>query len=99
MVLAVNHVFTDTTRPIMDQGITARGIRIEDNSWIGAGAIILDGVTVGRGSCIGAGAVVTHSVPPHSLAVGVPARVVRNLIDDPVPPPADRVYYGGLERI
>jgi acetyltransferase-like isoleucine patch superfamily enzyme len=98
MVLAVNHVFTDPDRPIMDQGITAEGIRIEDNCWIGAGAIILDGVTVGRGACIGAGAVVTHSVPPHSLAVGVPARVVRDLIKDPLPPAQGTVYYGGLEQ-
>lgn len=98
MVLAVNHVFTDPARPIMDQGITAAGIRIEDGCWIGAGAIVLDGVTVGSGSCIGAGSVVTHSVPPHSLAVGVPARVVRNLAEDPLPPPETPVYYGGLER-
>jgi acetyltransferase-like isoleucine patch superfamily enzyme len=98
MVLAVNHVFTDPERPIMDQGITAAGIRIEDNCWLGAGAIVLDGVTIGRGACIGAGAVVTHSVPPHSLAVGVPARVIRNLVTDPLPAPEGRVYYGGLEQ-
>lgn len=97
-VLAVDHVFTDSTRPIMEQGITAVGIRIEDGCWIGAGAIILDGVTIGAGACIGAGAVVTKSVPPHSLAVGVPARVVRNLLTDPLPAPLTEIYYGGLER-
>ena len=48
-VLAVNHVMTDPAKPIMDQGITARGIVIEDGCWIGAGAIVLDGVTIGRG--------------------------------------------------
>jgi acetyltransferase-like isoleucine patch superfamily enzyme len=99
MVLAVNHVFTDPDRPIMDQGITAEGIRIEDNCWIGAGAIILDGVTIGRGASIGAGAVVTRSVPPRSLAVGVPARVTRDLIADPLPPAhAAAVFHGGMER-
>jgi acetyltransferase-like isoleucine patch superfamily enzyme len=98
-VLAVDHVFTDTTQPIMQQGITARGIRIEDNCWIGAGAIILDGVTVGRGACIGAGAVVTSSVPPHSLAVGVPARVIRDLQANPLPLPTVPVHYGGLETL
>jgi acetyltransferase-like isoleucine patch superfamily enzyme len=98
-VLAVDHVFTDTTQPIMQQGITARGIRIEENCWIGAGAIILDGVTVGRGACIGAGAVVTKSVPPHSLAVGVPARVIRDLAANPLPAPDVPVHYGGLERL
>jgi acetyltransferase-like isoleucine patch superfamily enzyme len=98
MVLAVNHVFTDPERPIMDQGITADGICIEDNCWIGAGAIVLDGVTIGRGSCIGAGAVVTQSIPPHSLAVGVPARVIRDLIKDPLPAAASVVYHGGLDQ-
>jgi acetyltransferase-like isoleucine patch superfamily enzyme len=98
-VLAVDHVFTDPTRPIMEQGITARGITIEENCWIGAGAIILDGVTVGRGACIGAGAVVTKSSAAHSLAVGVPARVIRNLIDDPLPAPDVPVHFGGLERL
>lgn len=96
-VLAVNHVFTDPTRPIMAQGITAVGIRIEDGCWIGAGAIVLDGVTIGRGSCIGAGAVVTRSVPPHSLAVGTPAKVIRDLVQDPLPAPESPVYFGGLE--
>jgi acetyltransferase-like isoleucine patch superfamily enzyme len=98
MVLAVNHVFTDPERPIMAQGITAAGIRIEDNCWIGAGAIVLDGVTIGRGACIGAGAVVTHSVPAHSLAVGVPARVIRDLLKDPLPPGEGPIYFGGIER-
>jgi len=97
-VLAVNHVFSDVERPIMAQGITAEGIRIEDNCWIGAGATILDGVTVGRGACIGAGAVVTRDIPAHALAVGIPARVVRDLATDPLPPPTSPIYGGGLEE-
>ncbi len=98
MVLAVNHVFADPARPIMQQGITAKGICIEDGCWIGAGATILDGVTVGQGACIGAGSVVTHSVPAHALAVGVPARVIRDLLTDPLPAPDVQVYFGGLEQ-
>jgi acetyltransferase-like isoleucine patch superfamily enzyme len=98
-VLAVDHVFTDPRLPIMDQGITAQGIRIEDGCWIGAGAIVLDGVSIGRGSCIGVGAVVTTSIPPHSVAVGVPARVIRDLIRDPMPAPAATVYRGGLDDV
>jgi acetyltransferase-like isoleucine patch superfamily enzyme len=83
----------------MDQGITAQGITIEDGCWIGAGAIVLDGVRIGRGSCVGAGAVVTASVPDHALAVGMPARVVRNLATDPLPESGLRVYFGGLETL
>lgn len=59
------------------RGITAAPIRIGRNVWIGASAMILQGVTVGEDSVIGAGAVVTHDVPPGTLAVGSPARVVR----------------------
>jgi len=98
-VLAVNHVFNDPARPVMEQGITAEGISIGDGAWIGAGATLLDGVAIGKGACIGAGAVVTTSVPAHSLAVGVPARVVRNLIDDPLPAPTAPVHFGGLENL
>ena len=50
---------------------------IEDDVWIGARAIILKGVTIGRGAIIGAGAVVSRSVPPYAVAVGSPARVVK----------------------
>lgn len=52
-------------------------IIIEDHVWIGFGAIILKGVRLGAGCVIGAGAVVTHDVPPHCIAVGNPARVIR----------------------
>lgn len=93
-VLAVNHVINDTTRPISHQGITAQGITIETGAWIGSGAILLDGVRIGRNSVVGAGAVVTKDVPDYSVAVGNPARVVRDLRTDPLPPrqPELRVY-------
>jgi acetyltransferase-like isoleucine patch superfamily enzyme len=78
-MLAVNHLFDDPTRPIIQQGITAEGIQVEDGAWIGAGAIVLDGVRVGTGAVIGAGAVVTGDIPPHTLVVGTPARVIRRL--------------------
>ncbi len=77
-ILAVNHVYDDPTRPIREQGITAQGIVIEDDVWIGAGAIVLDGVTIGRGSVIGAGAVVADDIPPYSIAVGSPAKPIRD---------------------
>ncbi len=78
-MLAVDHVYDDPTRPIIEQGITANGIVIEDNAWIGAGAIILDGVRVGKGAVVGAGAVVTEDVPPHTVVAGVPAEVVEQI--------------------
>ncbi len=56
-------------------------INIEKNCWIGGGTIILDGVTIGEGSTIGAGSVVTESIPPNSIAVGNPCKVVKNIID------------------
>jgi len=54
-------------------------IIIEDNVWIGARAILMPGVTIGRDSCVGAGSVVTTSVEPRTLVAGVPARPIRAL--------------------
>jgi acetyltransferase-like isoleucine patch superfamily enzyme len=78
-IVAVNHVFQDPSRPFVEQGITAEGVRIEDDVWIGSGAVITDGVTVGRGAVVAAGAVVTKDVPPHTVVGGVPARVIRTI--------------------
>jgi acetyltransferase-like isoleucine patch superfamily enzyme len=77
-IVAVNHVYDDPNRPIREQGITAQGITIEDDVWIGAGAAVLDGVTIGRGSVIGAGSVVASDIPPYSIAVGTPAKPVKD---------------------
>jgi len=76
-LIANNHKFDDPIKPIREQGNTFEGIVIEDNCWLGYGVTVLDGVTIGQGSVIGAGAVVTKNVPPNSIAVGVPARVIR----------------------
>lgn len=55
-------------------------IRIEDNVWIGVSCVIHKGVTIGEGSVIAAGSVVTKDIPPHCLAAGVPAKVIRENI-------------------
>jgi acetyltransferase-like isoleucine patch superfamily enzyme len=83
-VLAVEHTFGLPDVPVMHQGLRARGVTIGDGAWLGAGCIVLDGVTVGAGAVIGAGAVVTKDVPPHSVALGVPARVVRDYAAEPL---------------
>jgi acetyltransferase-like isoleucine patch superfamily enzyme len=59
---------------------TADDIIIEDDCWICANSIILQGVTIGKGSVIGAGSVVTKNIPPYSVAVGNPARIIKERI-------------------
>jgi acetyltransferase-like isoleucine patch superfamily enzyme len=49
---------------------------IEDDCWLGTGVKVLDGVTIGQGSVVGAGAVVTKDIPPYSVAVGIPSKVI-----------------------
>lgn len=71
------HDYTSSDVPVMDQKRIARPIRIEPGAWIGAGVTVLDGVTVGEGTIVGTGAVVNRDLPSRSIAVGTPARVVR----------------------
>ncbi|MDO8523669.1 MAG: acyltransferase [bacterium] len=77
VIVAQNHNFDDLSRPIYEQGFNSKGIVIADDVWIGAGAKILDGVTIGTGAIVGAGSVVTRDVPPMAIVAGVPARVLR----------------------
>jgi len=57
----------------------ARPITIEDDVWIGGGAVLCPGVRIGAGATVGAGSVVTRDVPPGGLAAGNPCRVLREL--------------------
>ncbi|MBR8833178.1 MAG: acyltransferase [Stigonema ocellatum SAG 48.90 = DSM 106950] len=77
-IFANNHNFADVMQPIRYQGVTRKGIIIEDDCWLGHAVTVLDGVTIGKGSVIGAGSVVTKNIPPFSVAVGVPAKVIRS---------------------
>ncbi|NJM73600.1 MAG: acyltransferase [Scytonema sp. RU_4_4] len=81
-IFANNHIFADPTRRIGDQGVTRKGIVIKDDCWLGHNVTVLDGVTIGKGSIIGAGSVVSKDIPPYSIAVGAPARVIKSRCDN-----------------
>ncbi|MGX1515973.1 sugar O-acetyltransferase [Streptomyces collinus] len=86
-VMFAPHVTVSTTGHPVHPGLRQDGtqfsapVRIEDDVWIGAGALIMPGVTVGRGSVVGAGSVVTAHVPPMTVVAGTPARVLREITD------------------
>ncbi len=61
-------------------GVIANPVVIEDDVWLGYNVVILPGVTIGQGSVIGAGSVVVKDIPPYSVAVGNPAKVIKKRI-------------------
>jgi acetyltransferase-like isoleucine patch superfamily enzyme len=67
----------DDSAPTVERAHSEAPIVLEDGAWIGAGAIVLAGVTIGRNSIVGAGSVVTRDVPPDAVVAGNPARVIR----------------------
>ena len=78
-VTALNHNFKDTAKHIDEQGISTNPVVIGDDVWIGANAVILPGVTIGRHCVVAAGAVVTKDVPDNTVVGGVPAKVLKTL--------------------
>jgi len=76
-IFSENHNFDSQDVPIRKQGESRSGVVIGDNCWIGAGVTILDGVLVGEGCVIAAGSIVTKSLPNNSIAIGVPAKIVK----------------------
>jgi len=84
VLIAAHVVITTRTHPVTPPrfGVTRDApVRIEDDVWIGAGAIVLPGVTIGRAAVVAAGAVVTRDVEAMTVVAGVPARVVRRVAE------------------
>lgn len=76
----IDHEYRRAPLPVIDQGVVSKGpVRLKAGCWIGAGAVILPGVTVGRGAVVAANAVVTKDVPDFTVAGGVPARVLKEI--------------------
>lgn len=92
VLITANHNFDEITKPISSQGESRAPIVIEDDCWLGAGVKVLMGVTIGRGSVIGAGSVVTKDVPPYSVVVGVPGKVMKSRAEDVI----DLSKWGGV---
>ncbi len=84
------HDYSQTDTPIMDQRRIANGIAIGDRCWIGAHVTVMDGVTVGEETIIGTGAVVNDNLPARAVAVGMPARVIRQRTGTGAPPASSR---------
>jgi maltose O-acetyltransferase len=79
-IYTTNHALDEAERRA--GACTAKRVVVEDGVWVGGGVTINPGVQIGRGSVIGSGSVVTTSVPAHTVATGVPARVVRHITTD-----------------
>lgn len=78
LVVPSNHKFDDLNTYIYKQGLSKKGIIIEDNVWLGAGVKVLDGVRISYGSVVGANAVVTKDTEPNSINVGIPSRKIKD---------------------
>jgi acetyltransferase-like isoleucine patch superfamily enzyme len=92
-ILAVNHVFSDPDLPFVEQGITAEGIVIEDDVWLGSGVVVVDGIRIGCGAVIAAGSVVTKDVPAHAVVAGVPARIIKYITKEDQKLPEKEVFF------
>jgi acetyltransferase-like isoleucine patch superfamily enzyme len=76
-IVSENHAYSNPLVPIKKQGFFGAPIVIEDDAWIGANAVILSGVTIGKGSIVGANAVVTKNVEPYTIVGGIPAKLIK----------------------
>jgi acetyltransferase-like isoleucine patch superfamily enzyme len=77
-LMSGGHRIPDSTdEPMRWSGPELAPISVEADAWLGAGVIVLPGVTIGKGAVVAAGAVVTKSIPPYAIAAGVPAGIIR----------------------
>jgi acetyltransferase-like isoleucine patch superfamily enzyme len=80
-IYVTTHKYDDPSVPIIDQGFTkARPVMLNKGCWIGANCVILPGVTIGANAVVGAGSIVTTDIPARTLAVGNPAKVMREIL-------------------
>jgi acetyltransferase-like isoleucine patch superfamily enzyme len=84
-ILSSNHTVPPVGTLIRSQPDVLRPTQIGRDVWLGAGVTVLGGVTIGDGCVVGAGAVVTHDLPAHTVALGVPARIVGQRDERPSP--------------
>ncbi len=84
-----DHAFERTDIPMNRQGITTAPIIIEDDVWIGHGAVVLKGVSIGTGAIVAAGEVVTRDVDPYDIVSGVPAKRIGSRLNDAAPQVGD----------
>jgi len=77
MMIDFDHGVTEVERPIRQQGIYKRDVRVGHNVWIGYGACVLRGVSIGDNSVVGTNSVVTRTFPANAVLAGAPARVIR----------------------
>jgi len=98
VIVDVDHVCEDRSRPIAKQGLDSRPIRIGRGAWISSHCVILKGVTIGRGAVLGAGTIVTHDVPDYAISVGAPARTIRIWGNDEAASPSPATAPGDDTR-
>jgi len=77
-IFSENHVFDNPNLPISMQGVSRKGVIIENGVWLGTRVVILDGVTVGKNSIVAAGSIVTKDVAPFTIVGGIPAKIIRS---------------------
>lgn len=79
IIYSQNHNFSDASKLIREQGYTTQKVIINNNVWIASNVTILPGVEIGENTVIGANSLVNKSIPANSLAVGNPAKVIRQI--------------------